>query len=876
MELIGLLIFLGVICILSGPVALIISIIALNKVKDKFPIHHEQAAYQKPNEEISPPMSELHPVEPPVVPTSTVPAILTEEKQTEQPKSEFDILIKHEKRETSKELNIWEQWIGTRGLLIAGIIVIFFAVGFFLKYAYDNFSMGPQGRVIGVTIFGLVTLVVGEITRRRGFGIVAKGVTALGFATLYAAVFTAYQIYNLIGYLPACTAASIITIIAMIYAVALDEVLIAFLSLLGGFATPVMVLLKVINPAPLFVYILILGAGAMACSYYRKWKTVNLLSFIGTFTLFSIWYYNSSYYNYKGAFSLREIIFVLSWLAVFFLFYLVMPVFYGLVNRVKSYKQDVLLILADSAATLYYLFTVLAETPRNYLALSVVILACLFLSFSAIVYKRCRDDVNLRICLHAIGIFCATLAVPLYFKLDATTVTWALEAVVLVYIGMRYSSILTQLAGLIVVGLSIGCLLANLPMHSGDFKLILNIEFAEWLLVSASVFIIHLLYRTNKQLPEIATKTLPQILYGLSMAVLFTACWIEWSLYQTNYIKQESGRLLIFAIMLIMFLPRFIKPEGIISEVLSWVLIIASAVFCWDAVRYTAFSDSAFWTIDFAITLALLTVMLIYQIRYRKISNVGSQILYIVFGALLLIAVYFRWASYCGSCLPDDKLIRGTIFIYAIGVLLFVIRPITPKGIIPKIVAAIVAVAGAVYMIGVFQQLNLAPFKIFLNINFLIAVVFIISLFLAAKFTSTDKIFKPAFAIVGIITLWVILSQEIYLYWQHKTFDDEHIANWQFLAQMYISIAWAIYAFILMVLGFVRNNAYLRYISFLIFGVLLAKVFLVDTHEIKNIYRVAAFLVTGATFVGVSYLYQFLKKNGFFDTLFISDSEKRD
>jgi uncharacterized membrane protein len=143
--------------------------------------------------------------------------------------ADFDKYIKYEKRERGKELGVWEQKIGTRWLLVAGIITVFVGVGYFLKFAYDNFSMGPQGRVIAVTIFGLIALLAGEITRRQGFGFVAKGVTALGFAILYAAVFSAYQIYHLIGYVPACSIASIITIGAMVYAVTLDEVLIAFL-----------------------------------------------------------------------------------------------------------------------------------------------------------------------------------------------------------------------------------------------------------------------------------------------------------------------------------------------------------------------------------------------------------------------------------------------------------------------------------------------------------------------------------------------------------------------------------------------------------------------------------------------------------------------
>ncbi len=862
-------------CLLSGPVALIISIIALNRSNEKSSEPKQKISYEPKRENTPEEKAVSEQVVPPPLPVFTVQEPPQAPQQIE---TEFDKYIRHEKTERNKEIGVLEQKIGTRWLLVAGIITVFVGVGFFLKYAYDNFSMGPQGRVLAVTIFGLVTLLAGEITRRQGFGIVAKGVTALGFALLYAAVFSAYQIYNLISYIPACTIASIITIGAMVYAVTLDEVLIAFLSLLGGFATPAMVLLKTVHPTPLFVYVLILGAGAMVCSYYRRWRAINLLAFAGTFGLFARWFYSSMIYatlSKGGALSQSEIFFVLGWLGIFSAIYLVMPILYGLEKKTKARTEEVCLILANAAVTLYYFSAILFDWFRDYLALMSLIMAAAHLLLAAIVYKRCREDINLRMSLQAIGIFCVTLAVPLYFKLDATTATWALEAAVLSYIGLRYRSILTQAAGLIVMTASIACLLFDMPMHGKEVAFIFNVEFGRWVLVSASVFVIHLMYRKNKT--ESSYAILTQILYGISMTILFAACWMEWSLCKAKCIEEPTGQLVIFAGMLIMFMPRFIKPEGIISEVLSWVLIIASAVVCSDVVRYTAFAGSAFWNIDFAITLALLAVMLIYQIRYRKVSGVGSQIIYIIFGALLLIVVCFRWASYCGCCLPDDKLNRGYIILYALGVLLFVIRPLAPKGVLPKVAAVILAAAGAFYTISIFEQLNYyAEFRIFLNIDFLIAAIVILALFLAAKFTSDDKIFKTIFSLIGVIMLWVILTMEIYLYWRNKTLDGEQIVNWRFMAQMCISIAWAIYAFVLMVLGFWRNNRYLRYISFVIFGVLLAKVFLVDTHEIKNIYRVAAFLMTGITLVGVSYLYQYLRKNGFFDTLFLNDSEKKD
>ena len=88
---------------------------------------------------------------------------------------------------------------------------------------------------------------------------------------------------------------------------------------------------------------------------------------------------------------------------------------------------------------------------------------------------------------------------------------------------------------------------------------------------------------------------------------------------------------------------------------------------------------------------------------------------------------------------------------------------------------------------------------------------------------------------------------------------------------MYISVMWALFGASLMITGFWRNIRLLRYVAIGLFGLLLAKVFIIDTNKIANFYRVGAFLATGLTLVGVSYLYQFLKKKGFFETIRISN-----
>ena len=198
-----LLILLGVACLASGPIALIISIIALNKTKEMY--RRPPVTVEKPlRKEAKPTVIIKKPIE---VTKEERPVETVRAAEIEAPKKIGQDLFKaaaerikeKEKRVAGRKTISLEQRIGTRWILIAGVITVTFAVGFFLKYAYDNDLIGPLGRVVIATILGLVALAIGEITRRRGYGIVAKGVTALGFAILYAAVFSACRFYGLIG-----------------------------------------------------------------------------------------------------------------------------------------------------------------------------------------------------------------------------------------------------------------------------------------------------------------------------------------------------------------------------------------------------------------------------------------------------------------------------------------------------------------------------------------------------------------------------------------------------------------------------------------------------------------------------------------------------
>jgi uncharacterized membrane protein len=180
--------------------------------------------------------------------------------------------------------------------------------------------------------------------------------------------------------------------------------------------------------------------------------------------------------------------------------------------------------------------------------------------------------------------------------------------------------------------------------------------------------------------------------------------------------------------------------------------------------------------------------------------------------------------------------------------------------------------------VGLVEELYCRDFRFLLNAIFSAHAAPVAAVFIAAILLRKDRAIErqwyQGFALFGVILLWVILSQQVYWYWLCRNEYGAGVLDWRFKMNMCLSILWAGYAVILLVVGFWKHLAVVRYMALGLFGLLLGKVFIVDMSTVKNVYRIAAFLATGLTLVGVSYLYQFLKKQGFFEKLLAG--EQRD
>jgi uncharacterized membrane protein len=70
------------------------------------------------------------------------------------------------------------------------------------------------------------------------------------------------------------------------------------------------------------------------------------------------------------------------------------------------------------------------------------------------------------------------------------------------------------------------------------------------------------------------------------------------------------------------------------------------------------------------------------------------------------------------------------------------------------------------------------------------------------------------------------------------------------------SVAWALYATLLIVIGLRGDYAPIRYFAILLFGLTTVKVFFVDTAQLERVYRILSVIGLGVALLVTSYLYQ--------------------
>ncbi|HEY9285299.1 MAG TPA: DUF2339 domain-containing protein, partial [Pyrinomonadaceae bacterium] len=301
---------------------------------------------------------------------------------------------------------------------------------FFLKYAFDSQWIGARGRVLVGASVGLGLVALAERLRRRGYRSYPNVLTGGGILILYLSVYAARVFYELVGLSPAFALMAAVTAAAVLLSVRYDAIAIAILALLGGFATPVLLSTGTDNQIGLFTYVFALDAGVLALAYFKRWRVLNHISFWLTALIFSGWLI-SHYETWKLG---RTVFF----LTLFFLVFSALAVVHNVLARRRARWPDVSVILP--AATLYFAAAYALLDAAGYgraLGTFALLLSSFYVVLFYVARTRHREDRLLAYTYVGAAVTFFTLAVSIQLDQHWVTMGWAVEALMLTWIGLR-------------------------------------------------------------------------------------------------------------------------------------------------------------------------------------------------------------------------------------------------------------------------------------------------------------------------------------------------------------------------------------------------------------------------------------------------------
>ncbi|MGE3536636.1 MAG: DUF2339 domain-containing protein [Candidatus Tectimicrobiota bacterium] len=323
------------------------------------------------------------------------------------------------------ELRFGQKW-----LLLVGVAMTVLGIGFFLKYAFDQDWVGPAGRIALGYLAAGAFLWGGDVLRRRLAAVFGLCLTGGGLATLYLVTFAAFQLYHLLGQPLAFSVLVLVTVVACLLALVYDTQWLAVLGLVGGFVTPVILSSGQAAQVTLMSYMVLLNGGILTLAAWKRWPLLNRLGFLCTWVLFSGWFVTS----YTTAAFWRTLIFT----QIFFLIYAWVPFLYYFVHTSKVPLSGLSLTGLNTVLAFGYTYLMIRDyTVLPLASVATLAYAGLFFGMATLLARRHPENVEPFVLLLAKGLLFLILTVPLLCSRHWITFFWGIQALVILWAGLR-------------------------------------------------------------------------------------------------------------------------------------------------------------------------------------------------------------------------------------------------------------------------------------------------------------------------------------------------------------------------------------------------------------------------------------------------------
>jgi uncharacterized membrane protein len=404
-----------------------------------------------------------------------------EPKLTRKPAAPWKPAAPRQPTLIERGFSVAKNWLlGGNTVLRVGVVLLFLGLAFLLRYATEGMVVPVQLRYAGVAASALALLGLGWWLRLRnpGYALMLQGT---GIAVLYLTVFAAMRLHPLLDPSLALGLLVLVTLFSAILAVKQDALGLAAAAALGGFAAPILTSTGSGNHVALFSYFALLNAGIFAIAWFKAWRLLNLIGFVGTFGIGFAWGIRS--YNPELLWSTQP------FLLLFFLMYVAIGLLFARRKLREAagapQERDQLLRWAARQGD-YIDATVLFGPPlvgfglqfalvqhiEFAAAFSALALGLFYLLLARLLVSRTGDRAALLVetCL-ALGVVFGSLAIPLGLDARWTSAAWAVEGAGIFWLGLRQQRSLARAFALL---LQFGAAVAFVMGLGGAYRTLLD------------------------------------------------------------------------------------------------------------------------------------------------------------------------------------------------------------------------------------------------------------------------------------------------------------------------------------------------------------------------------------------------------------------
>ena len=477
-------------------------------------------------------------------------------------------------------------------MTVAGLITLTFGFAYLLQYSFHTYFNDTlkaiSGFIIGAGIIGAGALLA---RKQTDFSEYAASIVALGVIFNYLTAYFIGPYYGIVSTGFAFVVLMIVTVVAFALAIIFETKVVAFITLVAGVLMPFISGNNESIGLIFLLYLFALSSANLYLSFKINWPTLAQITIV--LSLSSI--------EYIGISQAVNPLVTIVVLTAFFYSYAYFWSFNGLQIKEKISRYDLTFIVSN---LFYFLYAMLQLSISNTLIASVFLLHALLLG-GIVVSLRLMSTRLAPVYFLMMALLLAT-SVFVLAPLDVGSVIWALEGLVLVFVGFYYKHKLIRAEGYAVYVIAMFVLLWQLlsapNILSSDIMVWYWFTLLAFGVLSFAAYRLLFYFKAQANRYELKALTVQNEVYTLWGALSFSYAIavvmpgftqelliipVIWCFYQIAQSKLRFAQFIayIYLVVLLLAIPFEMLKAGTtvisLQLVSSWIMIAELLLVMW-------------------------------------------------------------------------------------------------------------------------------------------------------------------------------------------------------------------------------------------------------------------------------------------------------